>query len=280
MSTDEQAGRASGSVPHAYRTKLFWHWAPAMPKGLPSGFVTVLYSLGSAADPSGALRFRDGQPIRVRHMAAAARIDEKDMRRYLDAAIAAGVLVILGERKRGRTTLYALVLSPYPDWLAAAAVLERTKRKRQGRKPPPWQPTEFGGPPPNLPGSEFGGPPPNFDAAAPETNGGTAPQFSSGDRPPLSSGDSPPNNPGEPMSLSHDVADLGEQPQDARGRAHKDDHQTQGQNTHDPQRAAAPRPGQTRRRPRCEGCGSHLLPIPGRPPRTHCHNCEAQERTA
>ena len=83
MTADDQDARAAGSVPNAYRNALFWRWAPQMPRGLSSSFVTVLYALASAADPAGRVRFRDGKAIRIKDIAAAAKADEKDVRRYL-----------------------------------------------------------------------------------------------------------------------------------------------------------------------------------------------------
>jgi hypothetical protein len=100
--TEQAEQRASGSVPNAFRNALFWRWAPAMPTGLPSSFVTVLYALAAAADPAGKVKFRDGKAIRIKDIAAAAKVDEKDCRRYINAAIAAGVVGVEGEQRPGR----------------------------------------------------------------------------------------------------------------------------------------------------------------------------------
>ncbi|MFE0376222.1 hypothetical protein ACFW1M_11665, partial [Streptomyces inhibens] len=199
MSTDEQAGQsAGGSVPHAFRNALFWRWAPAMPKGIPASFVTVLYALGAAADTAGRLRFRDGKAIRIKDIAAAVKADEKDVRRYLTAAIAAGVVSIQGEARRGRATLYVLILSPWPDWTAAVASLETTKRKP--RKAPPWVEDEAknGG---VSPEPENGGHAPELSAPDPEEERGTRPPLSSGDTPPFGGGGGAPPPP--PPSDSH-----------------------------------------------------------------------------
>jgi hypothetical protein len=134
--TEQATDRTAGSVPNAYRNALFWRWAPAMPKGLPSAFVTLLYALSAAADPMGKLKFRDGTVIRIKDIAAAAKTDEKDCRRYIAAAIAAGVLTVEGERRRGMKALYVLLVDPAPSWEAAVASLEGSRRK--SRKAPPW----------------------------------------------------------------------------------------------------------------------------------------------
>lgn len=271
MSTDEQAGRAAGSVPNAFRNALFWRWTREMPRPLADGFLKVLHALGAGADASGKLKFRDGKPIRIKDIAAAAMVDEKDARRYLDAAIVAGVLAVQGERKRGKPTLYVLVLSPYPDWIAAEASLKASKRKRTDRKPPPWKAEENGGRSPELPETENGGPPPELPQDHNEKERGTAPRSSSGDRPPFGSGDRPPNNPGIAKELPQDMAELGEQPQEVPGSPKQDIDPTHEKPDHD-HTAAEPA-----RQPTficCADCGDRIIPIPGKPPRTHCRDCE------
>ncbi|MFE0137658.1 hypothetical protein ACFWY6_39795, partial [Streptomyces sp. NPDC059037] len=215
MST-EQAGSTSGSVPHAYRNALFWRWAPAMPKGLPSSFVTVLYGLSAAADPAGRVRFRDGKAIRIKDIAAACKADEKDVRRYIEAAIAAGVLTVQGERRRGRASLYVLVMSPWPDWEAAVHSVDESKRKRAERKPPPWR-DENGGRSPELPEAENGGPPPELPDLDREKERGTAPHMGSGDRPPFGSGVRPPHTPRVSLEIPQEVAEVGGEPQGGGG---------------------------------------------------------------
>ncbi|MEU7431065.1 hypothetical protein AB0B07_09435 [Streptomyces sioyaensis] len=270
MSTDEQAGQAAGgSVPHAFRNALFWRWAPAMPKGIPASLVTVLYALGAAADTAGRLRFRDGKAIRIKDIAAAVKADEKDVRRYLTAAIAAGVVGIQGEARRGRATLYVLILSPRPDWTAAVASLGATKRKP--RKAPPWveDETRNGG---VSPEPENGGHAPELPAHQPEEERGTRPPLSSGDTPPFGSGDTPPNNPGRAKELHQEMAGVGEQPQvvDApEPQADLDqDHEHPTEHPAD--------------FGRCALCGYPLIHTPGRPTRTAHTLCErrAAERNA
>lgn len=256
MTTDEQAGRAPGSVPHAYRNAIFWRWTPAMPSSLPSAFVTLLYALGTAADAAGKLKFRDGKAIRIKDIAAAVKADEKDVRRYIDAAIAAGVLGIEGERRRGRAALYVLILSPWPDWDAATASLDASKRK--SRKAPPWM--KNGGHAPELPARES------------EKERGTRPRMSSGDTPPFGSGDTPPNNPGIAKELPQETAEVGEQPQ-VVGAPDEEQFPAQGQDHHD---GGAE---QTEPRPldftRCARCHERMVPRPGRTTHTHCRQGDA-----
>lgn len=276
MSTDEQAGRAPGSVPNAFRNALFWRWTREMPRPLADGFLKVLHALGAGADASGKLKFRDGKPIRIKDIAAAAMVDEKDCRRYLDAAIVAGVLTVQGERKRGKSTLYVLVLAPYPDWIAAEASLKASKRKRTDRKPPPWKDDENGGRSPELSEPENGGPPPELPQDHDEKERGTAPRMSSGDRPPFGSGDRPPNNPGIAKELPQDMAELGEKPPESCGDPTQNDHHQPGQDHHDTEPAADTEPqppptGYTR----C-ACGIPLI----RANRTHCHGCAPLRRNA
>lgn len=285
MRTDDPAAPASGSVPHSFRNALFWKWAPAMPKGTPSGFLSLLYALAAAADPAGVLRFRTGEPIQLKDIAKGARADEKDTRRYLNAAMAAGVVVLLTERRRGRTALYALALHPRPDWEAAAASLSASRRQRTRTDPPPWQ-VENGGPAPGPPTAQNGAPAPVLPAAAAETERGTAPRTGTGDRPPTGTGDRPPDTPGGPMSSSHERAEDGEQPQDAR--EHPDLRQgarpalrsVPGAAT-DPtgQRALLYALPEEQRLFNVCGCGNRLIPRPGRPPRTHCALCAPESAT-
>lgn len=269
MSTDEQSGHAAGgSVPHAFRNALFWRWVPDMPKGIPASLVTVLYALGAAADTAGRLRFRDGKAIRIKDVAAAVKADEKDVRRYLTAAIAAGVVGIQGEARRGRATLYVLILSPRPDWTAAVTSLETTKRKP--RKAPPW--VENGG---VSPEPENGGHAPELPADQPDEERGTRPPLSSGDTPPFGSGDTPPNNPGIAKELHQEMAGVGEQPQVVGAP------ESQADLPQEPQDAEQ-HADFGRDFGRCSLCGHPLIHTPGRPTRTAHTLCErrAAERNA
>lgn len=158
MSTEEQATAPSGSVPLAYGNALAWKWSREMPTPLRRGFLTLLYALRAMANASGELRFHsDRQPIRIQDIARAAGASEKDARRYLDAAIRAGVVVVKGERKRGKPTLYVILPTPWPDWKAAEDHLKSTARK-PGKRPAPWskEAGSSGHRDPNNPGSTQG----------------------------------------------------------------------------------------------------------------------------
>ncbi|QCX81097.1 hypothetical protein C9F11_37570 [Streptomyces sp. YIM 121038] len=263
MSNEEQDTRASGSVPNAFGNALAWKWTRSMPPALRrSGLPTLLYALRAMANAAGQLRFSDGRPIRIQDLAKAACADEKDTRRYLDAAEHAGVLVVVGERRRGRPNLYALVMSPRPDWGAALAHLDATKRTRSGRKSAPWadeQGPKFGGRSPELADPKFGGPPPELTDGTENEVRGTAPRWSSGDRPPLSSGDRPPNNPGTSQGTSQDGAEVIFQPQVVGSAAPEIDHQDEPR--------ADPPPSDFIR---CARCRKPMLPRPGRTTHAHC----------
>lgn len=266
MSTDEQATRASGSVPNAYGNAVAWRWSREMPTPLRRGFLTLLYALRAMANASGELRFPD-KPIRIQDIAKAAGADEKDTRRYMNAAVAAGVVAVKGDQRRGKPALYALLLGPAPDWGAALDSLEKSKRKRTPRTPPPWRADEeFGGPPPELEDPEFGGPPPELEEELEEEVRGTAPRMGSGDRPPNGSGDRPPNNPGSSHGSSHDGADVVPQPQLVVA---PDPQKIPGDN-HEHHTTTPPLGFR-----RCARCHERLVPDPQRPNRTtHTHCVE------
>ncbi|MER7814056.1 hypothetical protein ABTX79_01465, partial [Streptomyces sp. NPDC096153] len=187
----------SGGVPNAYRNAIFWKWSRTMPRRLRGPFLTLLYALGTAANPAGVLKFRDGTVIRIQDIAGATGSDEKDARRYLNAAIAAGVVAVEGERGRGRRAVYVIVLCPSPDWTAAVAVLEVSKPKpKKGQRPAPWQ-TENGGrsPEPHPEGST-GAQPPNPSRSS---SGDHPPTEFGGGPPPRVVGAAPPQHPGYPV---------------------------------------------------------------------------------
>ncbi|HEY9369153.1 hypothetical protein [Streptomyces sp.] len=267
MSTDEQATRASGSVPHAYGNALAWRWSREMPTALRRGFLTLLYALRAIANANGELRFHgDHKPIRIQDIAKAAGADEKDARRYMNAGIAAGVVAVKGEQRRGKATLYTLVLCPIPDWGAAEDVLKTTRRK-PGKGSAPWQapagssgdrdPNQFGGPRPELPGDPG------------EEVRGTAPRMGSGDRAPNGSGDRAPNNPGGTHVSPHDEAGVVFKPQVVGPPAPQQTDSDQEQN-HVPTRQVGFL--------RCTRCHERLIPDPRRPERTTHSHCT--ERTA
>ncbi|MFD3310093.1 hypothetical protein [Streptomyces sp. NPDC058694] len=260
MSTEEQDARASGSVPNAFGNALAWKWTRQMPTYVRrSGLPTLLYALRAMANAAGELRFNgDRKPIRIQDIAKAACCDEKDARRYMDAAIRAGVVTIRGERKRGVSTLYVLLPSPFPNWPAAEDYLKSTARK-PGKRPAAWQDdAESSG---DRDRNQFGAPRPELTDGTADGVRGTAPRWSSGDRAPNGSGDRAPNNPGFPMS-SHDGAEVGFQPQvvgapEDQIDSHEPDHD-------DPTTWS-----------RCTECSRPILPDPQRPGRTVHARCES-----
>ncbi|MEV6833539.1 hypothetical protein AB0N17_03245 [Streptomyces sp. NPDC051133] len=237
---------------------------------------TLLYAARSMANASGELRFHgDRKPMRIRDIARAAGADEKDTRDRLEAARLAGVLGVVGERKRGRSALYVLVLAPAPDWSAAVAHLEGAKalreearqRREAERRAAPWV-EENGGRTPELEGPENGGPPPELRGPEQKSERGTAPRMSSGDRPPNGSGDRPPNNPGRTQDLTQDGAEVLPQPQVVGPPGE----QNEAQDTP----RADPADGFTR----CARCGDPMLPRYGRTTHAHCQPLTTAERTS
>ncbi|SDM76626.1 hypothetical protein [Streptomyces wuyuanensis] len=265
MSTDEQATRASGSVPHAYGNALAWRWSREMPTALRRGFLTLLYALRAMANANGELRFPD-KPIRIQDIARAAGADEKDARRYVNAGIAAGVIAVKGEQRRGKPTLYVLMVVPDPDWGAAEASLKGSRRT-PGRAPAPWRKdSESSG---DRDPNQFGGPRPELEAPEPEEVRGTAPRMGSGDRAPNGSGDRAPNNPGTTHEPSHDGAGVVFKPQVVGAAEPQKIDFTQEQDHH----AEQPRDFI-----RCARCHERMVPRGNRT--THAHCTPKPERTA
>ncbi|MCI3271424.1 hypothetical protein [Streptomyces cylindrosporus] len=285
MSNAEQDPRAPGSVPNAFGNALAWRWAREMPRALKPGLLTLLYALRAMANASGELRFGSGKPIRIQDLAKAAGADERDVRDRLEAAIRAGVVRVLGERRRGRPALYALAMAPCPDWAAAVAYLdgvkqlreeakkERAAKKGAALKAGPWADEEadkFEGRTPELPGTEFEGPTPEVTAGTRNEVQGTDPRLSSGDRPPNGSGDRPPNNPGSNQGSFHEVAEVVDQPQ-VDGTPGTPD-----SDLHDNQHPNAQTSGWTL----CARCGDPMLPRYGRTTHAHCQPITEPDRTA
>lgn len=196
VSSDEQ-DRKTGGVPHAFGNVLAWKWSREMPATCKGGFLTMLYALRQMAAPSGELRFNgnDRAPLKLPDLAKAAGCREKDARRYIDAAIRAGVVVVVGERKRGKATLYQLVVSPFVDWTRAADHLKATARNpdKKWPKDDPAHSSGHGGP--NPEGSENGPQGPEDALDGPEEVRATGAVRSSGHGGPPSSGHGGPNNP-------------------------------------------------------------------------------------
>lgn len=265
MSTDEQATRASGSVPHAYGNALAWRWSREMPTALRRGFLTLLYALRAMANANGELRFPDG-PIRIQDIAKAGGANEKDTRRYLNAGIAAGVVAVKGEQKRGKATLYTLVLCPMPDWGAAEDSLKSTRRP-PAKGPAPWQKAEESSGPRDP--NQFGPPRPELEADSGEEVRAPATRLSSGPRDPIGSGPRDPNNPGTTHEVPQEMAGAVFRPQVVGApEPHTDIPQEQ-----DPNPAATPAGFL-----RCARCHERLIPDPRRPERTTHTHCT--ERTA
>jgi hypothetical protein len=267
LSTEEQ-GPATGSVPNAFGNALAWKWTRAMPAYVRrSGLPTLLYALRAMANAAGELRFNgDRKPIRIQDIAKAACCDEKDARRYMDAAIRAGVVTIRGERKRGTATLYVILPHPFPDWPAAEDYLKSTARK-PGKRPAAWQePEESSG---DRARNQFGGPRPELTAGTADEVPGTAPRWSSGDRAPNGSGDRAPNNPGVTHDSSHERAGVGFQPQVVGAPHDEIDHQ---ETHHDDTTPSDPDDPSTW--PICPACHRRVMPDPRRPGRTVHARCE------
>lgn len=267
MSTEEQATAASGSVPNAYGNALAWKWSREMPTALRRGFLTLLYALRAMANASGELRFTsDRQPIRIQDIAKAAGCREKDARRYLDAAIRAGVVAIRGERKRGKPTLYVICPTPWPDWKAAEDYLTFTARK-PGKGSAPWQDEE---------GSSGHRGPNQIGPRRPEVTDGTdgevratAARMGSGHRGPNGSGHRGPNNPGSTQERSQEVAEVVDQPQ-VDGASRTDEIDPQEQPRADPDADFV----------RCARCHDPMVPRYGRTTHAHCQPLTTAERTA
>lgn len=255
MSTEEQETRASGSVPHTYGNALAWKWTREMPASLKGGFLTMLYALRAMANANGELRFHgDHKAIRIQDIAKAAGAREKDARRYLDAAVIAGVAGVKGERRRGKPTLYTLIMTPWPNWSAAADHLKATSRG-SGKSSPVW--------PETAESSGHGGPN-KIGPRGPELTGGTQDEvratgarWSSGHGGPNGSGPRGPNNPGGFQESSHDAAEVAFQPQVVGPTDDEIDHQED-------------HPEWTR----CTGCGRPIAPDPQRPGRTIHAACQ------
>jgi hypothetical protein len=264
LSTEEQA--TSGSVPNAFGNALAWKWTRQMPTYVRrSGLPTLLYALRAMANAAGELRFSsDRRPIRIQDIAKAACAAEKDARRYMDAAIRAGVVTIRGERKRGVPTLYVILPTPFPDWPAAEEHLRSTARK-PGKRPAAWsEDTPSSG---DRDPNQFGAPRPELTDGTESEVRVTATRWSSGDRDPNGSGHRDPNNPGSTHDSSHDSAEVRFQPQVVGAPDdhidHQDNHHDTAATTDDPATWT-----------RCAICRRPILPDPQRPGRTIHARCE------
>lgn len=214
MSESELEPYAGGSVAHHWGNALARRWAPELPRPLTQGFLTCLYALRQLASADGQLKYaRDGKGITLAEIAAACRSSQKDVRAFLTAAIAAGVVTTVGARRRGVAAVYALLVSPRPNWAAAAAVVENHRRGKSAAREPGEQPTssDHSGPKPTAPSSDHSGP---NSRAASSVHCGPAefgPQWSRKFGPQWS------HHPGSTHEQPHEDLSVEPQLQDARG---------------------------------------------------------------
>jgi hypothetical protein len=244
-----------------------------MPTSLKGGFLTTLYAMRAMASASGHLRFSgDGKPIRIQDIAKASGCREKDARRYLDAAIRAGVVAVIGERRRGKPTLYALVNCPWPGWEAAAHYLKETARPK---KSDDGESSGRYGPNSDEGGSGHSGP--NSDdevrAVAARTDGeavrATAARMGSGHSGPNGSGHSGPNNPGSNQEEPQEVAGVVPQPQERAGERDEGDSPQQQEAAVPAARRSVLEDGADDVAVKFCECGQRIL----RPDREQCGGC-------
>ncbi|CAM5481048.1 MULTISPECIES: hypothetical protein [Streptomyces] len=252
MSVDEQDERKEGAVPNSFGNALAWRWTREMPRSLKGGFLTMLYALRAMAAPSGELRFKDGKPIRIQDLARAAGCREHDARRYLDAGIRAGVVLVIGQRRRGTPTRYAIPngTTPWPDWKAAEDYLKATARRRAQDEGPEGGSGHSGT-------NQFGPQRQELAAADEESVRSTEARMGSDHSGTTGSGHGGPNNPGSSHGASQEVADVVPQPQVVGGSSAQSE---QSANQDDDQG------GQPL--DRCEVCGVPLV-RPGKRCSTH-----------
>ncbi|MFH9013998.1 hypothetical protein ACH4C6_21785 [Streptomyces sp. NPDC017943] len=232
-----------------------------------SGLPTLLYALRAMANSAGELRFSgDRKPIRIQDIAKAACANEKDARRYIEAAIRAGVVTVRGERKRGVPTLYVLLVHPFPDWPAAEDYLKTTARK-PGKRPAAWsEETESSG---DRDPNQFGPPRPELTDGTDSEVRVTATPWSSGHRDPMGSGHRDPNNPGVSQELTHESAEVSFRPQLVGAPDDQSDHQEHHDDTTPPSN-----PDDFETWPVCPACHRRVMPDPRRPGRTVHARCE------
>ncbi|MDX2552585.1 hypothetical protein ACKI1J_42830 [Streptomyces scabiei] len=214
MSESELEPHAGGSVAHHWGNALARRWAPELPRPLTQGFLTCLYALRQLASADGQLKYaRDGKGITLAEIAAACRSSQKDVRAFLTAAIAAGVVTTVGARRRGVAAVYCLLVSPRPNWAAAAAVVDNHRRGKTTTREPAEQPTssDHSGPTSPAPSSDHSGP--NSAAASSDHSGPSefGPQWSRKFGPQWS------HHPGITHELPHEDLSVGPQVRDARG---------------------------------------------------------------
>lgn len=194
-----------------------------MPRPLHGGFLTLLYALGTAANTEGRLRFRDGKAIRIQDIARAVGSSEKDTRRYINAAIAARVVGYEKPPKRGRATVYRLIVEAYPMWDLAAESLLLSRPNRKDAAPPPWRedqeqastgaPESSGVGDPNRDDEEFGSPTPEVTDGTGQRSSGHRDTLEFGSPTPQQFGSPTPEQPRVPQGFPTVGADVVGQPQ-------------------------------------------------------------------
>ncbi|MFD7956997.1 hypothetical protein ACFV4X_26330 [Streptomyces ardesiacus] len=251
MSTDEQDSRKDGSPAHSFGNTLAWHWSREMPRGLKGGFLTMLYACRTMASKDGHLRFRDGKVIRIQDIAKAAGCREQDARRYLTAAVRSQVLVIEGEQKRGKPTLYVLnTVIRYPDWQVAEEYLKATARRRKEDEEPAGG-SGHSGTNSDEGSSDHGGTnqfgPRRHELGEYSGDGGRATEArpSSDHSGTTGSGHGGTNNTGSSHGVSHEMADVVTQPQPVAREDEQTDQPSQ--------------PDEDVPYGRCEGCRKPLV---------------------
>ncbi|MEH0657568.1 hypothetical protein QA860_07430 [Streptomyces stelliscabiei] len=215
MSESELEPHAGGSVAHHWGNALARRWAPELPRPLTQGFLTCLYALRQLAGADGQLKYaRDGKGVTLAEIAAACRSSQKDVRAFLTAAIAAGVVTTVGARRRGVAAVYSLLVSPRPNWAAAAAVVDNHRRGKTTAREAAEQPTssDHSGPTSPAPSSDHSGP--NSRAASSDHSGPAefGPQWSRKFGPQWS------HHPGSTHELPHEDLSVEPQVRDAHGR--------------------------------------------------------------
>ncbi|MBD0707372.1 MULTISPECIES: hypothetical protein [unclassified Streptomyces] len=273
MDDEQQTRQTGGSVPHAWGNALARQWAPALPRPLVGGFLTTLYVLRVLASADGHLRYaRDGAAVTITQIATAARSDQRDVRDYLRAAVAAGVVTVV-QAAPGRAVEYALLVCPAPDWERAAGMVWIAQQKKKEARAAKAaraaaraasaaaEDTPTPGDSPPTPQEQTSGDSP---LGSEEEGSGDSPPRGVGGLSPGGVGGQSPEHPGSTHVLPHEVAEVVPQPQDVRGRA--SEKKTSGdQENH---RRCASGCGQPVIRPDrlvCAGCERRTQPTPQQP---------------
>lgn len=262
MSAEQQDDRPSGSPAHSFGNTLAWNWSREMPRYLKGGFLTAMYACRAMASASGRLCFKDGKAIRIQDMAKAFGCREQDARRYMEAAIRAGLVYVEGERRRGVATVYMInAITRYPDWKAAEAYLKGTARRPKEDEGPAEGSVHSGtnsddGGSVHSGTNQFGPQRHELGEKVGEEVRSTVDRPGSVHSGTTGSVHSGPNNPGVSHGVPHDMADVVTQPQPV---AREDDQTDQPS-----------QPDENLPNGRCEGCRRPLT----REGRTHCAGCK------